>query len=98
MVSSTHVILVPLSSSGLSIVRVELMMELVTEVNVNMSVELQSLLLLVVPTGLSVLKLLEVVPHFDTIVQPMTVPPLLVHWYEATSLEHTGPGPTSCVD
>ena len=44
-VSSTHVILVPLSSSGLSIVRVELMEELVIEINVNTRIELQSLTL-----------------------------------------------------
>ena len=75
------------------------MEELVIEVNVNMRVtELQSLALVEVPTGLCVLKLLEAVPHFDTIVQPIVGPPLLVHWYEATSLEHTGPGPISCVD
>ena len=40
----------PLSSSGLSIVRVELMEELVIEVNVSMSVELQSFTLVVAPT------------------------------------------------
>ena len=74
------------------------MEEIVIEVNVSMSVELQSVTLLEDPTGLSVLKPLEAIPHLDTIVQPMTIPPLLVHWYEATSLEHTGPGPISNVD
>jgi len=33
--------MVPLSSTALSIVRVELMEELVTEININLSVELQ---------------------------------------------------------
>ena len=41
-------------------VRVELMDELVIEVNVNMSIEWQSLTLIAVPTGLSVLKPLEI--------------------------------------
>ena len=72
------------------------MEDLEIEVLVNMSVELQIITFLVVAK--SGLKLLEAVPYFDTIVQPITVPPLLVHWYEATSLEHTGPGPTNFVD
>ena len=83
----------------MSIVRVELMDELVIEVNVNMSVELQSFSLEVAPSGLSVLKPLEIegVPQVDVTLQIMTLP-LLVHWYEATSLEHTALGPISCVD
>ena len=70
-----------------------------TEVKVNMSVELQSLSFVVVPTTLCLPKPLEMmpVPHVDMTVQIMRLP-FLVHWYEATSLEHTGPGPTSCVD
>ena len=89
----------PLSRSGLSIVRLELMEELVVEVNVNTSVELQSLTLLENPTGINVLKPLEIesVPHVDVTLQLIKLP-LLVHWYVATSLEHTGPGPTSWVD
>ena len=90
----------PLSSSGLSIVRVQLMEELIVEVNYNMSVELQSLTYLVIPTGFKELKLLRrifLVSHVDLTLQPMRLP-LLVHWYEATSLEHTGPGPTSNVE
>ena len=56
------------------------MEELVIEVNVTMRVtELQNLRLVEDPTGLYGLKLLEAVPHFDTIVQPMVSPPLLVH-------------------
>ena len=57
------------------------MEELVVEVNVNMSVELQSFTLLIVPTGLKRLKLLEIfrVPHVDVTVQPMTLP-FLMHW------------------
>ena len=50
-VSCSHIILLPLSSSGLFIIRVELTEELVIEVNVNMSVELQSLTLIEVPTS-----------------------------------------------
>ena len=92
--------MVPLSSSSLSIVRVELMEELVVEVNVNMSVELQSLSVLVTPTTLCSPKPLEMmpVPHVGMTVQIMILP-FLVHWYVATSPEHTGPGgPTSFVD
>ena len=76
------------------------MEELLVEVNWNMSVELQSLTCIVVPIGLGVAKPLEtdLVPHVDPTVQLITVTPLLVQWYEATSPEHTGPGPTSCVD
>ena len=90
----------PLSSSGLSIVRVELKEELVTEVSVNTSVELQSLTYLELLIESIEVKLLEiglVPPQAGVTVQLMKLP-LLVHWYEATSLEHTGPGPTSCVD
>ena len=57
--SSTHEILVPFSRSGLSIVRVELVEELVTEVNVNTSVELLGLTLLEVRIGLSALNFLR---------------------------------------
>ena len=80
-------------------VRAELMEELVVEVNVNMSVELQSSLTFIA-TGLCAVKLLEIelVPHVDLTVQLMTLLLFLVHWYLATSLEHTGPGPTSCED
>ena len=76
------------------------MEELVIEVKVNMSVELQSSAVFVVPVGLYLLKLLaiESVPHVDATVQLMMIPPLLVHWYMVTSLEQSAPGPTSCVD
>ena len=69
----------PLSSSGLSIVRVELMEELVVEVNVNMSMELQSLSLLVVLTTLCLPKPLEMmpVPHAGMTVQIMRLPLLV---------------------
>ena len=75
------------------------MEEFVVEVNVNMSVELQSITLLQDPTGINLLKPLEIesVPHVDLTVQLIKLP-FLVHWYEATSLEHTGPDPTSWVD
>ena len=65
----------------------------------NMSVELQSLTLSIFLAGLRDVKSLEMEgdPHVGVTVQVMTLP-LLVHWYEATSLEHTAPGPTSCVD
>ena len=74
------------------------MEELVVKVKVIMSIESQTLTLLEVPTVLSALKPLEALPHFDTIFQLMGSPPFLVHWYETTSQEHTGPGPISCVD
>ena len=75
------------------------MEKLVIEVNVNMSVELQSITLLKLPTRLSVLKPLEIelISHDAMTLQLMTLP-LQVHWYETMSLEQTGPGPTSCVD
>ena len=75
------------------------MEELVIEVNVNMSVELQSRTLLLVPTALCLPKPLEMkpVPHDGMTAQLMKVP-LPVHWYDATSLEHIIPGPTSWVD
>ena len=64
------------------------MEELVVEVNVNMSVELQSLTLLEVPTGYTESKPLEIelVPHLTVQLMKLS---LLVHWYEATSVEHT---------
>ena len=75
------------------------MEELVTEINVNMSVELQSITLSEFPTRLSVVKPLEIesVPHVDLTLQLMKLP-LLENRYKSTSLEHTRPGPTSCVD
>ena len=89
----------PFSSSGLFIVRLEMMEEVVIAANVNMSVELQSIIFLKVPTRLSVLKPLEIelISHDAMTLQLMTLP-LQVHWYEATSLEHTEPSPISCVD
>ena len=73
------------------------MEELGVEVNVNMSVELQiTVISVVAPFGSKVRKPLEkeLVPHVGRTVQVMRLP-LLVHWYDATSLEHTGPSPTS---
>ena len=59
------------------------MEELVIEVNVNISIELQSFAIFVDPIGSYMLKLLaiESIPHVDATVQLMMIPPLLVHWY-----------------
>ena len=74
------------------------MEELVIEVKANMSVDWQSFSFVVVPTTLCSPKSIEMkpVPHIGMTVQIMRLP-ILVHRYEATSLEHIGPGPTSCV-
>ena len=60
--------------------------------------ELHRVTLNTAPISLKDPKLLAVPPpHVDMTVQLMKLS-LLVHWYEAISVEHTGPGPTSCVD
>ena len=72
----------------------------VIDINVNISVELHSVTILVVPIAFKVSKPLEIesIPHAGFTVQPMILPLFLEHWYVATSLEHTGLGPTSRVD
>ena len=63
-----------------------------------MRTELHRVRLNTVPMSLKGPKLIPVPPpHVDMTLQLMTLS-LLVQWYVATSLEHTGPGPTSCVD
>ena len=62
----------------------------VIDINVNISVELHSVTI-VVPIAFKVLKPLEIgaVPHAGITVQIMILPLFLEHWYVATSLEHT---------
>ena len=75
------------------------MEEFEMEVSVNESSELHRVAVNMVPMLLCDPKVLPISPpHVDMTVQLMAVPPLLMHWYEATSPEHTGPGPTSSVD
>ena len=68
------------------------------EVRLKERSELHRVALNMVPISLKDPKLVPVSPpHVDITLQLMTLS-LLVQWYVATSLEHTGPGPTSCVD
>ena len=85
---SRHIILVPLSGSGLCIVRVVLIEELVIETRLKESSELHRVTLNMVPISLKDPKVVPVSPpHVDMTLQLM-IEPNLVHWYDATSLEH----------
>jgi len=79
----------PLSSSGDSTVRVEVMELFIIDTRVNIREEWHNATLVVLSVEGEKLLITLLVLHVEVTTQLIVVPPLLVHLYEAALLEHT---------